>query len=134
MESFEEQDAAGLQAYADELRATFMQLQDRGTELHAKARAIQVTERSRDGMVTVTVGPRGDLLGVDIDPRIYRRPDARGLADSITETVQRAAAKAQEQIIEIFEPLIPAEQMQAHLDGDLETVMNQLADQMGGKR
>ncbi|GAA4231730.1 DNA-binding protein YbaB [Streptosporangium album] len=134
MESLGERDAAGLQAYADELRATFMRLQDEGAELHAKARAVQVTEKSGDGLISVTVGSRGELVRLDIDPRIYRRPDARALADSITETVQRAAATAQERIIEVFEPLIPADQMKTHLAGDLESLMAQLADQMEGKR
>ncbi|MEU4699268.1 MULTISPECIES: YbaB/EbfC family nucleoid-associated protein [Nonomuraea] len=134
MESLDEGDAAGLQAYADELRATFMRIQDEGAELHAKAKAVQVTEKSRDGLVSVTVGSRGELVRLDIDPRVYRHPDARGLADSITETVRRAAAQVQERITELFAPLVPAEQMQAHLEGDLETVMKQLAEQMGGKR
>ncbi|MEU4549462.1 YbaB/EbfC family nucleoid-associated protein [Nonomuraea dietziae] len=133
MESFGERDMAGLQAYADELRATFMRIQDEGAELHAAAKAVQVTEKSRDGLISVTVGSRGELVRLDIDPRVYRRPDARGLADSITETVQRAAAKAQERIIEVFEPLIPSDQMRAHLDGDLEAVLARLADQMDGK-
>ncbi|MEV6865897.1 YbaB/EbfC family nucleoid-associated protein [Streptosporangium subroseum] len=134
MESFGEGDATGLQAYADELRATFMRIQDEGAELHAKARAIQVSEKSRDGLVSVTVGSRGELVRLDIDPRVYRHPDARALADSITETVHRAAAKAQEQIMEVFEPLIPADQMKTHLDGDLGSLMTQIADQMEGKR
>ncbi|MEV0973855.1 YbaB/EbfC family nucleoid-associated protein [Microtetraspora glauca] len=133
MESDAETHAAGLRAYTEQLRTTFLRLQDEGAELHAKARNIQVSEKSRDGLVSVTVGSRGELIRLDIDPRIYRRPDARGLADAITETVHRAAARVQEQIIEVFEPLIPADQMKAHLDGDLETVMTQLADQMGGR-
>ncbi|MFI6294089.1 YbaB/EbfC family nucleoid-associated protein [Nonomuraea sp. NPDC050790] len=133
MESSHDRDTAGLQAYADELRATFMRLQSEGAELHAKARALQVTEKSRDGLVNATVGARGELIRLDLDPRIYRHPDARKLADTITETVQRAAEKARERVIEVFSPLIPAEQMRAHLDGDLETVMAQLADQMGGR-
>ncbi|MFI9555016.1 YbaB/EbfC family nucleoid-associated protein [Nonomuraea endophytica] len=134
MDSSNDRDAAGLQAYADELRTTFMRLQSEGTELHAKARALQVTEKSRDGLVNATVGSRGELIRLDLDPRIYRHPDARTLADTITETVQRAGEKVREQLLELFSPLIPAEQMQAHLDGDLETVMAQLADQMGGRR
>ncbi|MGW5683886.1 YbaB/EbfC family nucleoid-associated protein [Nonomuraea sp. NPDC003754] len=134
MESFGERDPAGLQAYADELRATFMRLQEDGAELHAKAKAVQVSAKSRDGLVSVTVGSRGELIRLDIDPRIYRHPDARGLADTITETVHQAAAKAREQIIEVFSPLIPVDQMEAHLEGDLETVLAQLADQMGGRR
>ncbi|WP_084259138.1 YbaB/EbfC family nucleoid-associated protein [Microtetraspora malaysiensis] len=134
MESDIEAHVAGLRAYTEQLRTTFLRLQDEGVELHAKAKAIQVTEKSRDGLVAVTVGARGEVIRLDIDPRVYRHPDARALADAITETIQRAAATAQERIVEVFEPLIPPDQMKAHLDGDIETVMTQLADQMGGKR
>ncbi|GAA3308834.1 YbaB/EbfC family nucleoid-associated protein [Nonomuraea dietziae] len=108
MESLDEGDAAGLQAYADELRATFMRIQDEGAELHAKAKTVQVTEKSRDGLVSVTVGSRGELVRLDIDPRVLPAPGhARGLADSITETVRRAAAQVQERITELFAPLSP---------------------------
>jgi DNA-binding protein YbaB len=134
MEQSETVDTAGMRAYADELRTTFMRLQDEGPAMHEKARAVQVTEKSPDGLISATVGPRGDLIRLDIDPRIYRRPDARELADSITETVHRAAAKAQERVIELFEPLVPGEQMKAHLEGDLQSVLEQMAAQMLGKR
>jgi DNA-binding protein YbaB len=127
-------EAAGIQAYADELRAMFMRMQDEGLELHRKARAVQVTETSPDGLVSATVGPRGDLVRLDLDPRLYRRPDSRQLADTITETIARAAAKARERVIEIFEPVIPPEQMAAHIDGDVETAMRQLAERMTGER
>ncbi|WP_344940810.1 YbaB/EbfC family nucleoid-associated protein [Sphaerisporangium flaviroseum] len=134
MEPLERMDAAEMQAYAEELRTTFMRLQEEAPAVHEKARAVQVTEKSRDGLVAATVGARGDLIRLDIDPRIYRRSDSRALADSITETVQRAAAKAQAEVIELFEPLIPAEQMRAHLQGDLERVLEQMATQMLGKK
>ncbi|SEF89747.1 Conserved DNA-binding protein YbaB [Nonomuraea solani] len=134
MGSEDRPDVAAMRAYADELRDTFNRLQDEGSELHARAKAVQVTETSRDGLVTVTVGARGDLVRLDLDPRIYRRPDARHLADTIAETTRRAAARAQERITEIFEPVIPPEQFRAHLDGDLETVLAMLADQMEGNR
>ncbi|NUP04160.1 MAG: YbaB/EbfC family nucleoid-associated protein [Nonomuraea sp.] len=130
----ESPDVAGMRAYADELRDMFRQIQDAGVELHARARAVQVTETSRDGLVSVTVGSRGELVRLDIDPRVYRRPDARHLADSITETARRATERAQERITEIFEPVIPREEFQAHLDGDLETVLARLADRMEGTR
>ncbi|MFC4116666.1 YbaB/EbfC family nucleoid-associated protein [Nonomuraea zeae] len=130
---FDEPDVAGMQAYADELRRTFLRLQEEGDELRRQAQAIQVTEKSRDGLIAATVGPRGELVRLDIDPRIYRHPDARQLAASITDTVHRAADKARERILEVFEPLIPPDQMRAHLDGDMETVMAQLADQMAGR-
>ncbi|GAA3230177.1 YbaB/EbfC family nucleoid-associated protein [Nonomuraea helvata] len=134
MESLDRPDAAAMRAYADELRDMFRQIQDAGGELHAQARAVQVTERSRDGLVSVTVGPRGELVRLDLDPRIYRRPDARQLADTIVETAERAAAKARERIAEILEPVVPRAELDAHLDGDLETAMTQLAERMGGRR
>jgi DNA-binding protein YbaB len=134
MESLGQPDAAAMRAYADELRDMFRQIQDAGLELHAEARAVQITETSRDGLVSVTVGARGELVRLDLDPRIYRRPDARRLADTITETAQRAVARAQERVMEIFEPVIPRADLKAHLDGDLETALTRLADRMGGKK
>ncbi|MER6512021.1 YbaB/EbfC family nucleoid-associated protein [Nonomuraea sp. NPDC048881] len=127
-------DVAGMRAYGDELRDMFRQIQDVGMELHQQAKAVQVTETSKDGLVSVTVGSRGELIRLDLDPRIYRRPDARQLADTIAETTRLAAERAQERVTEIFEPVIPREDFQAHLSGDLETVMARLADRMGGSR
>jgi DNA-binding protein YbaB len=132
VESLDQPDTAGTRAYADELREVFKRIQEASAELHAQAKAVQVTETSRDGQVSVTVGARGELVRLDLDPRIYRRPDARYLADTIAETAQRAAVRAQERITEIFEPVIPAEEFKAHLDGDLEAVMARFAERMGG--
>jgi DNA-binding protein YbaB len=127
-------EAVGMQAYAEELRTLFMRMQDEALDLHQRARAVQVTETSRDGLVSATVGARGDLVRLDLDPRIYRRQDSRHLADTITDTVAKAAGKARERVLEIFEPLIPPDQMAAHIDGDLETVMRELAARMTGEK
>lgn len=122
-------DAAGMRAYAEELRATFMRLQEEAPALHEKARAVQVTEKSRDGLVVATVGANGDLIRLDLDPRIYRRQDARGLADTITRTIHAAVAKAQDRVVEIFAPIVPPEQMRAHIEGDLDAVLEQMSRQ-----
>ncbi|MFD1536960.1 YbaB/EbfC family nucleoid-associated protein [Nonomuraea guangzhouensis] len=113
-------DADGLRAYAQELRDNFVRLQNESRALHDRARAVRVTGRSPDGLVTVTVGARGDLVRLDLDPRVFRRPDSGALAAVITETLHRAAAQAQEEVIAIFEPLIPPAQMRAQLQGDLD--------------
>ncbi len=123
-------DAAGLQAYTDELQARFMRLQSEALSLNQQALAVEVTEKSADGLVSATVGARGDLVRLDLDPRVFRHPDARGLADTITDTIHRATAKALDQVVEIFDSIVPADQMRAHLEGDVETVMRQLAGQM----
>ena len=99
---------------------------DQAPSLHEEARRVQGTQTSKDGLVTVTVGARGELVQLDIDPRVYRRPDSRQLADTIVETVQKAAAQAQERVLEIFEPIVPREQLKAQLDGDLDAVVEQM--------
>lgn len=126
-------DVAGMRAQAEALQARFERLVAEAPALHAKARAVEVTEKSRDGLISVTVGARGDLIRLDIDPRIYRRPDSRALADTITETIQLATANAQDRVVELFEPLVPPEQMRVHLDGDLDGVLEHMAKQMLGK-
>jgi DNA-binding protein YbaB len=127
-------DAAELRAYAEELRAKFMRMQEETPALHEQARAVRVTEKSPDGLVTVTVGARGDLIKLELDPRIYRRPDSRRLADVITQTVRKAADKAQDRIVELFAPLVPPDQMRATLEGDLDAVLRQMGEQLRGRR
>jgi DNA-binding protein YbaB len=124
---------AALQEHADQLRADFQRLMADGPAVAARARQVVVTRRSRDGLVSVTVGPRGDLVHLDIDPRVYRRPDSRGLADSIVETVQAAAQEAQEQVVETLSTVIPREAVEAQLSGDLEGYLDQMTDRMLGK-
>lgn len=125
---------AGMQAYAEELRATFMRLRDEGAEIHARAKALQVTEKSHDGLVSVTVGSRGELVRLDLDPRIFRRPDSRHLADTIVETAGRAGERVRERITEVFAPLIPQDQIKAHLDGDVNGIFDLLAGETGDTR
>lgn len=126
-------DVAGLRAYAEELQGRFQKLTTEGPKLQAQARAVQVTEKSQDGLISATVGARGELIRLDLDPRIYRRPDSRELADTITDTIKAAGVKAQERVLEVFEPLIPREEMQQHMDGDLEGVLERMSNQMLGK-
>jgi DNA-binding protein YbaB len=125
-------DEAGLRAYAEQLRADFVRLQEELPAVHERARAFQLTEKSADGLISATVGARGDLVRLDIDPRVYRRPDSRALADSVTETVQRAAVKARAEVIQAFAPFVPAEQMKAYLEGDVQAVLDQMAAKMLG--
>ncbi|MDQ3716272.1 MAG: YbaB/EbfC family nucleoid-associated protein [Actinomycetota bacterium] len=126
-------DLAGMRAFAEELQGRFEKLATEGPQLQERARAIQVTEKSSDGLIAATVGARGELIRLDLDPRIYRRPDSRELADTITETIKAAGAKAQEEVLEVFEPLVPREEMQLHMDGNIEGVLERMADQMHGK-
>src|SRR5688500_10147866 len=62
--------------------------------LQQRRTAREVTAQSDDGYVRAPVGPRGQLVKLVLDPRIYRDGDAGVLAAKITRTVQKAAAQA----------------------------------------
>lgn len=124
---------AGMRAYAEELEKRFRRLQEEGPKLQERARSLQVTEKSGDGLITATVGARGELIRLDIDPRIYRRPDARALADQITETIKKAGAKARDQVVELFATLVPREQLNAQLAGETDGLTELLRKQMRGE-
>lgn len=62
---------------------------------------------SDDRMVKVVVGPRGQLVDLEIDPRVFRTPDAQALRASVLATAQAAVGKLNEQIQEIVDSQIP---------------------------
>ncbi len=126
-------DIAGMRAYADELEKRFHRLQEDGPKLAKRARALQVTEKSPDGLISATVGSRGELIRLDIDPRIYRRPDARELADTIAETITKAGTRARQEVVDLFAELVPREQMTAQLNGDQDALTEVLHKQMRGE-
>lgn len=124
---------AGMRAYAEELEKRFRRLQEEGPKLQERARSLQVTETSGDGLISATVDARGELIRLDIDPRIYRRPDARALANEITETIKKAGVKARDQVVELFATLVPREQVDAQLGGDSDALTELVRKQMRGE-
>ena len=129
-------DLQALRARADELMAQFEQMRSGMGDLQQKLRAVTGTATSDDGLVKATVGPRGHLINLELDPRIYRRPNSRQLAATITDTVQRAAARALAQVEELCTPFIPDAQLQAHMNFDFEGIFRQLDSDLpdGGDR
>ena len=125
--------AAGRRAQVEALRADFERLAAQAPAIHAEARQIEVTRESWDGLVAATVGAQGELVALDIDPAVYRHPDARALADTIVETVQAATAGVRDRVVELFAPLVDADQMRMHLDGDLEGVLERMTQQLLGR-
>lgn len=96
-----------LQARVDQLFDEYRRLRDGMNELQQKLLAVKSQVTSEDGSVTVTVGPRGHLVEIEFDPRIYRRPNTKALAASVLEATQRAAdntAKEVEAIVKEYAP------------------------------
>ena len=130
MTSSESPDITGMRAYAESLKSQFEDLVERGPDLAKNAREVQITEKSSDGLVSVTVNANGRLVRLDLDPRIYRRPDSRELADTIVETIERASEAVQERVLDIFEPLVPREQMRVNIEGDTEAILDNMNTQI----
>src|SRR4051812_21342052 len=75
----ETMDLPAMRARADELMLQFDRMRSGVGDLQRKLKAVEATVTSEDGLVTATVGPRGQVVKVEFDPRIYRRPDSREL-------------------------------------------------------
>jgi DNA-binding protein YbaB len=60
----------------------------------ARLREVRETATSPDGLVTATVGGRGELLELRLDERVFRRSDSRWLAGAIVTTAHRAVGQA----------------------------------------
>lgn len=81
----------------------------RTTEIQNKILEVTGTGWSDDRMIKAVVGPRGQLMELEIDPRVYRRPNSKALALSIVETTKRAVQQAATKTQEILEADIPAD-------------------------
>lgn len=62
---------------------------------------------SDDRMVRVVVGPRGQLVDLEIDPRVFRQPDAKELSAKILATAREAVRQVTEQMREIMAEQLP---------------------------
>lgn len=119
-------DAQALQARIDELMEEFNRLRSGADDLQRRLKEVKATARSKDGYVKATVGPRGQLTNIELDPRLYRNPDSHALAASILETVQKATEDALGQVEELCKPLLPTEEVRAHLNYDFDGMFRRM--------
>lgn len=63
--------------------------------------AVVETADSDDGLITVTVNARGDLVDLVLNPRVYRTPDSRALAETIARTYRAAREAADRRAFEL---------------------------------
>lgn len=126
-----------MQARVDELMSDFQRMRDGVGSLQERLQAIRCEARSPDGFVKAVVGPRGQLLSLELDPRLYRNPDSQGLAASIVETVQEAAEAAVDKVAEACEPFMPAQDVRDQMGMNMDSVFRRLDSELdveGGTR
>ncbi|MEV7229452.1 MULTISPECIES: YbaB/EbfC family nucleoid-associated protein [Polymorphospora] len=96
-----------LRARFDEVHDQYERLRSGLDELRHRLAAVEVTATSDDGHIAATVGPRGQLVRLVLDPRVHRTHDTEALAARITGTVQRAAARATTVVRELVAGYLP---------------------------
>jgi DNA-binding protein YbaB len=62
---------------------------------------------SKDGLVKAVVGPRGHLVELEIDPRVYRTPNSKQLGASVLETVAAATKDVADQVDDVLREQLP---------------------------
>ncbi len=123
-------DNRALQARADELMGELNRLRTGMGDLQQRLRQLTATATSSDGFVKAEVGPRGQLVRLELDPRIYRRPDSKQLAATITETIQKATADVTAQVADACKPYMGGEELQAHLNFDFDGTRRRLDSEL----
>ncbi|MGH3434089.1 MAG: YbaB/EbfC family nucleoid-associated protein [Thermocrispum sp.] len=87
---------------------------------------LRATAESEDGLVSATVGARGELHSLTLDPRVFRKPDAGELAESIVATVATAMRSARKDALAASADLMPHDADPEHFDFDADPVLHQL--------
>jgi DNA-binding protein YbaB len=78
-------------------------------EMQRKLEALTTSTRSEDGFVVTTVDARGRLVQLDLDPRIYRSPNAGALGVLIVTTYQRAVERVDGEVRKILQQYLPSD-------------------------
>ncbi|WP_016697646.1 YbaB/EbfC family nucleoid-associated protein [Actinoalloteichus spitiensis] len=92
---------AMLRGFQEQMQAKLRQ----ADQLQAAAREARVSERSRDGAVSVTVDSNGGMTALDLTPAaMTRRPEE--LSAQILDTLRRAQARIADQMREVLTPIL----------------------------
>ncbi|MET7425250.1 YbaB/EbfC family nucleoid-associated protein [Dactylosporangium sp. NPDC005555] len=86
-------------------------------DIQRKALEVTGTAWSDDRTVKAVVGPRGHLIELEIDPRVYRKPNSKELAATIVATVRKAIEESARQAQEIYDEALPLDMRAARVGG-----------------
>ncbi|MEU4741855.1 YbaB/EbfC family nucleoid-associated protein [Actinosynnema sp. NPDC023658] len=92
------------QQWLDNFEAKLADLQRKSADLQENFESSQATASSPDGAVTITVGPNGGLLNIQLGHRATELGSAR-LTALIMQTAKVAQKQAAQKVMAAFEPL-----------------------------
>ncbi|MEV4059891.1 YbaB/EbfC family nucleoid-associated protein [Nonomuraea dietziae] len=76
-------------------------------QAYTQLREMKAVGKSGDGMVTVTVGPRGQVQNIELNPRVYGKLSPSELAHAILEQISAASGEVVERTKELMSPFVP---------------------------
>jgi DNA-binding protein YbaB len=98
-----------LRARFDDVYGQYNRLRSGMDDVQRRLAELRASADSDDGLIRATVGPRGQLLDLRLDRRIYRDMDAAELSRKIVTTVEQATAKATQQVEQLMADYLPAD-------------------------
>jgi DNA-binding protein YbaB len=90
---------------------------DNVNDLQKRLLKVTGTAWSDDRLVKAVVGPRGHLVELELDPRLYRKPNSKALSASIVATVRAAIEDVQRRSQEILDESLPSDIRRLGLSG-----------------
>jgi DNA-binding protein YbaB len=94
---------SALRAVVGDLQQTL----DNAAQTRQQILEVTGTAWSDDRLVKAVVGPRGQLMELEIDPRVFRTPNSKALSASILSTVRAAVEDANSKTKEIVDKAMP---------------------------
>jgi hypothetical protein len=91
----------------EELLADYRRTREQLASVHKTLLSIKESVTSQDGLITATVGPHGNLLGLVIAEAAYQRYRAAELAREVLRTVTAASGRAAERANATLLPVLP---------------------------
>ena len=94
---------SALRGVVEDLQRTI----DNAAQTRQQMLEVTGTAWSDDRLIKVVVGPRGQLIELEIDPRIYRTPNSKALSATIMSTVKAAIEDANKKTRDIMDKVMP---------------------------
>lgn len=102
-------DWSALRSMMDDLQKARSNMAD----TQRKMLAVRGEARSSDRLIRVVVGPRGQLVDLELDPRVFRNPDSKALSSAIMATVRDAVEDSQKKVRDLRDQLLPKDLLAA---------------------
>jgi len=98
---------SAMRARMEQLLGEYDKVRANLAAMRSRIRAAEGSARSKDGGITLTVGPQGALRALAIEPRAYRNLSPTELAEEIVRLSAQATADVRRQLQAVMAPFLP---------------------------